>query len=402
MVVPSGSRLLDVDDRDEQLRLFVANVVDYAIFMLSPDGHVATWNAGAERIKGYLAREIVGEHFSVFYPADDVAAGKPAWALREAARAGRFEDEGWRIRKGGSRFWASVVITAVYDPAGVLRGFGKVTRDLTARRQSDECARQLAAEQAARAVAEKTEAYQRDLLAIVGHDLRNCLSVILTAAEMNRVGTRDEAVRRRAAQVVKSAKRMRQLIHSIIDYTYAQRDGLPISVRHGADFHGVCERVLQELRVLYPQRPILYQREGSPLGDWDEGRLEQVVQNLVGNALKYGRPDSPVSVRWYRDGAPGDLVLTVHNEGPPIDTDLLPHIFEPFRTGGLDRPGASGSMGLGLFIVREIVRGHDGTVSAQSDAEHGTTFEVRLPGRRVRSTAAPCASLERRVLRRAT
>jgi PAS domain S-box-containing protein len=367
----------------DQFRLLVASVRDYAIFVLDPQGNVATWNLGAERIKGYAAGEIIGRHFSTFYPAEDVARGKPAWELAEAERDGRFEDEGWRVRKDGSRFWANVIITALWNESGALCGFGKVTRDLTARREAEETARKLAAEQAAREVAEKTERYQRDLLAVLGHDLRNCLSVIVTAAEMNRLQGGDEKVRRRAAQVVSSAKRMRQIIHGIIDYTYAQRDGIPIAARDGVDFHAVCERVLQEFRVLHPARELVYEAEGTPVGAWDEGRLEQVVQNLVGNALKYGAADAPVAVRWSRsgDGQDDDLVLTVHNDGPPIPSDLLPEVFDPFRSGERAPEHGDRSMGLGLFIVREIVHAHGGEVSVTSDGEQGTTFTVTLPGR---------------------
>jgi PAS domain S-box-containing protein len=365
---------------EEQFRLLVASVRDYAIFMLDPHGRVTTWNIGAERIKGYAAADIIGQHFSIFYPPEDVAAGKPGWELVEAEREGRFEDEGWRLRKDGSRFWADVVITAVRDASGVLRGFAKVTRDLTARREAEETARRLAAEQAARAEAEKAETFQRDLLAIVGHDLRNCLSVVLTAAEMNRLHARDEKVRERAARVVGTAKRMREIIRSLVDYTLLQRAGLPIDLRDGADFHLVCEQVLQEFRLLYPQRRVVYEADGSPLGKWDASRLEQVVQNLVGNALKYSPPGSPVSVSWRRDGdeLTGDLVFTVHNEGAPIAAELLPHVFEPYRSGG-QGAGHAESMGLGLYIVREIVRAHGGEVSATSDVEHGTSFVVRLP-----------------------
>ncbi|NUR92907.1 MAG: PAS domain S-box protein, partial [Nonomuraea sp.] len=117
-------------DSEEKFRLLVQNVVDYAIFMLDSEGRIASWNAGAERIKGYRAEEIMGRHFSVFYPPEDVAAGKPAMELRVAIADGRWEEEGWRVRKDGTRFWASVVITALYDDRGDLRGFGKVTRDL--------------------------------------------------------------------------------------------------------------------------------------------------------------------------------------------------------------------------------------------------------------------------------
>jgi PAS domain S-box-containing protein len=377
----SKSLLPAMGSDPDQFRLLVASVRDYAIFMLDRDGYITTWNLGAERIKGYEASEIIGTHFSVFYPPEDIASGKPPWELAEAEREGRFEDEGWRLRKDGSRFWANVIITALRNPDGSLCGFGKVTRDLTARREAEETARRLAAEQAARAVAQKAESYQRDLLAIVGHDLRNCLSVILTAGEMNRVQAQDEKIRRRASQIVSSAKRMHGIIHGIIDYTHAQRDGLPVSLREGADFHRACERVLMEFRMLHPYRRIEYEADGNPLGTWDEGRLEQLVQNLVGNALKYGSPDAPVSVRWSRidDHMEGDLVLAVHNEGRPIDPELLPHVFEPFRAGRHGAGSERGSMGLGLFIVHEIARAHGGDARAESDAERGTTFTVRLP-----------------------
>ncbi|SEG97188.1 PAS domain S-box-containing protein [Nonomuraea solani] len=122
------------DQSQEDMRLLVQSIRDYAIFMLDPGGVIVSWNIGAQRIKGYLAEEIIGTHFSAFYPPDDVASGKPAMGLRAAATEGRWEEEGWRVRKDGTRFWASVVITPLYDESGGLRGFGKVTRDLTERR----------------------------------------------------------------------------------------------------------------------------------------------------------------------------------------------------------------------------------------------------------------------------
>ncbi len=139
----------------EQLRLLVHGTADYAIFMLDPEGHVITWNSGAERLKGYKAEEIIGQHFSKFYPQEALDRGWPAHELKVARAEGRFEDEGWRVRKDGSLFWANVVITALRDERGRLRGFSKITRDLTARKQAEESARRLAEEAAARRVAEE-------------------------------------------------------------------------------------------------------------------------------------------------------------------------------------------------------------------------------------------------------
>src|SRR4051812_27449171 len=170
MVRPGG-------ESDELFRLLVASVRDYAIFMLDPSGRVATWNIGAERIKRYRADDIIGRHFSVFYPEDDVRAGKCEMELEVAERDGRFEDEGWRLRSDGTRFWANVVITAIRDASGTLIGFAKVTRDLTERKRSeDERAARLAAEQANRA--------KDDFLAVLGHELRNPLAPIVTALQL--------------------------------------------------------------------------------------------------------------------------------------------------------------------------------------------------------------------------
>lgn len=149
--------------REEEIfRILVDQVIDYAIFMLDPGGHIVTWNRGAQRIKGYTAEEIIGRHFSVFYPAEDVAARKPERGLEVAAAVGRFEDEGWRVRRDGSCFWASVVITALHDETGALRGFAKVTRDFTDRRAAEDTARQLAVERAARAAAQASEERVRE------------------------------------------------------------------------------------------------------------------------------------------------------------------------------------------------------------------------------------------------
>jgi PAS domain S-box-containing protein len=373
---------------DDPFRLLVESVRDYAIFILDPRGHVVTWNLGAERFKGYRADEILGRHFSIFYPPDDVAAGKPERELVEAAREGRLEDEGWRVRKDGSRFWANVVITPLRRSDGKLRGFAKVTRDLTARREAERTALALAAEQAARRAAEKAETFERHMVAIVGHDLRNSLSVVLTAAEMIRLhGDADrDALRRHIGRILRGGRRMHEIVRTLVDYAHAQRpDGIPIEPRDDADIHRACERVIQEAAALWPARVVSYEGEGTAIGCWDEPRLEQVVQNLLGNALKYGSPDSPVTVRWWRTGdearGGGDLVLTVHNHGAPISEELLPHVFDAYCRGDVTPSAAKESLGLGLFIVREIVRAHGGAVDVVSSGDAGTTFTVTLPER---------------------
>ncbi|HXC62437.1 MAG TPA: PAS domain S-box protein, partial [Nitrospiria bacterium] len=136
------SRPMLVKDHEQQLSLMIASVKDYAIFMLNPEGRIMSWNTGAEKIKGYTENEIIGKHFSIFYPSEEIQAGKPERELKTALAEGRFEEEGWRLRKDGSLFWANVVITPVYNGAEALLGFSKVTRDLTERKYAEETLRQ--------------------------------------------------------------------------------------------------------------------------------------------------------------------------------------------------------------------------------------------------------------------
>jgi PAS domain S-box-containing protein len=157
---------------EEVFRQMVHAVKDYGIFMLDPGGHVMTWNEGAERIKGFTARDIIGQHFSKFYPPEDLAAGKPAMELREATRVGRFEDVGWRVRKDGTRFWANVIITAVFDENGELRGFTKVTRDLTDQKLIEE-------ERAMRLAAQAASEAKSRFLASMSHELRTPLNSVI-------------------------------------------------------------------------------------------------------------------------------------------------------------------------------------------------------------------------------
>src|SRR5262245_55087130 len=191
---------------DELFRLLVATIRDYAIFMLDATGRVATWNVGARRIKGYTADEIIGRHFSTFYPEVDIRAGKCEMELEVAAREGRFEDEGWRVRKDGSQFWANVVITAICNDAGTLVGFAKVTRDLTERKRSED-------ERAARLAAEEANRIKDEFLATLGHELRNPLAPIVTALQL--IKLRGDTPSPREVQVLD--RQVQQLVHLVDD-----------------------------------------------------------------------------------------------------------------------------------------------------------------------------------------
>jgi phosphoserine phosphatase RsbU/P len=360
----------------ERFRLLVESVEDYAIFMLDAQGRVASWNVGAERIKGYRAEEIIGQHFSRFYAPDDRA--KCPMELEVAARDGRFEDESWRVRKDGTRFWANVVISRMLDRDGKLVGFAKVTRDLTHRRQLEEERVARASLEQALSEQKKTEELREQLIGIVGHDLRAPLSTIVMAAGMMlKRGTLQEADAKATARIARSADRMSKIISQLLDFTRARLGGgISIDPRP-MNLADVCAEVIAEVETAHPDRTVLFDADGDMCGVWDRERLAQVVSNLVGNAIKHGKPDGAIEVQL--QGGDGGVILRVHNESPAIAEDLLPSIFDPFRGQRANAARTADGLGLGLYICRELIRAHGGEIAVQSGDGTGTTFTVRLP-----------------------
>jgi PAS domain S-box-containing protein len=369
---PSPSR-----EAEERFRLLVESVKDYAIFILDPDGRVSTWNPGAERIKGYAATEIVGKHFSIFYPPEVAATGKCDEELVIAAREGRFEEEGWRLRQDGSQFWANVTITALRDPDRTLVGFAKVTQDLTTRKQAEENLRALAAERAALAEQERVQEFQERFLAILGHDLRNPLASIDMGAGILRQSLTEPANIRILDRMQSSSRRMTRMIEQILDLTRSRLAGGLEMLREVMDLRLALTRIVDELRVAFPVRSIALDCP-SFHGMWDRDRLEQVFSNLIGNALVHGDPNAPVTVQGTMDGS--QVRISVRNEGTPIPLEVVPTLFNPFRRGEREsRTSKTAGLGLGLYISHEIVRGHGGRIDVVSTACDGTTFLVSLP-----------------------
>ena len=360
----------------EEFKILVDGVRDYAIFILDPSGLVTTWNAGAERIKGYAAEEIVGTHFSTFYPREDVAAGKCERQLEVAAREGRFEDEGWRVRKDGARFWANVVITPLRTPEGALIGFAKVTRDLTERRQAEENLRALlAAERTASAEKSRVQEFQERFLAILGHDLRQPLAAIEIRMAVLRMQSKEPEFVEDLDGVRASSRRMSRMIEQILDFTRSRLGGGLELAFAPMDLHEALTPILGELRAAHPSATI--QLECPELrGSWDRDRLEQVFSNLIGNALVHSDPGKPVTVTAGADGL--RVWVEVHNEGPLIPQELQSVLFNPFRRGERESRSPSG-LGLGLYISNEVVLGHGGQIEIRSTAAEGTTFRIVLP-----------------------
>jgi PAS domain S-box-containing protein len=376
-VILVASAVLDITERkraesatEERFRLLVEGVEDYAIFMLDPAGRVASWNPGAERIKGWKAEEALGLPLSSFYLPEDVRTGLPREALCIAAREGQYRAEARLVRKDGSRFWADTLITALRDECGTLRGFAKITRDISSRRQVEE--------ENARLYQEAQEAIRvrEDVVAIVSHDLRTPLNAIsLSAGGLLKREDVDGRTTKAAHRIRSAADRASRMIRDLLDFNQARRRGLPVH-HEPLELHEHVRRVLHEVRLAWPERRISFQASGDGRGEWDGDRLAQVVTNLVGNALQHGPADTPVRVSIRDEGS--KVLLEVHNEGRPIPPEVLAELFEPYRRG----PGAGvgqGSLGLGLFITRQIVLGHGGTIDVRSTVPEGTTFTVCLP-----------------------
>lgn len=374
---------------EERFRLLVEGVSDYAIFMLDVNGRVASWNVGAQRIKGYAADEIVGQHFSVFYPREVVDSGWPEHELREAALTGRFVDTGWRVRKDGTEFWANVTITAMRDESGRLLGYAKLTRDLTERRRveaievaSQEREEILDAERNARMAAQRATRLKDEFLATLSHELRTPLSAILGWTQVLLRGHTSTAVdQRRAIEVIdRNARAQVQLIDDLLDLSRIMTGKLRLDLQQVAiadvvqaaiDSAGpaATARDIRLVCLLDPARAVV---------SGDASRLQQVVWNLLTNAIKFTPRGGRVQVLLQRVNS--HVELSVSDTGIGISASFLPQVFDRFSQRDSSSTRTHGGLGLGLAICRQLVELHGGTIRAASPGEgEGSTFCVELP-----------------------
>ena len=382
-------------ESEEIFRLLVESVRDYAIFMLDPEGRIATWNEGARRIKGYEAKEIIGQHFSKFYSEEDLRAGKPEYELRVAKSDGCVEDEGWRLRKDGSRFWANVVITAVYDSKRILRGFTKVTRDVTERKNAEEIRQSLLDEREARLIAEQERSHAQALsaaaqeanrakdefLMTLSHELRTPMTAILGWARMlPKVSPEDPMFEEGVASIARSAELQAQLIDDVLDVSRIVAGKMRLA-KQRTDVAEVIRAAVESVRAIAEAREISIEtKAGRDAGaiDADPVRLQQVIWNLLSNAVKFSPTGGTVEIDAQR-GSTG-VTISVRDWGEGIEKDFLPHMFEPFRQAENPVTRVYGGLGLGLSIVKHIVDAHGGTVAAESGGRgKGAIFRVTLP-----------------------
>lgn len=366
---------------EERFRALIEGVKDYAIFMIDSRGYIESWNTGAENIKGYAADEIIGKHFSIFYPEEDIERGKPAYELKVAAEVGRFEDEGWRIRKDGSRFWANVVITALKDTKGKLLGFSKITRDLTDRKRAEEQRLKLAREQVARVEAESANRAKDEFVATISHELRTPLNAILGWARMIRNSNLDEKGFDHALDTIERNARLQvQLIDDLLDVSRIISGKLRLTVMP-VELPPIIEAAIDAIRPAAEAKRIRLQvmlDSTTGLVSGDPDRLQQVIWNLLSNAVKFTEKEGRVQVRL--EHFDSRVVITVSDTGKGIAPEFLPYVFDRFRQADGSITRLHGGLGLGLAIVRQLVDLHGGSVQAQSPGEgKGATFSVQLP-----------------------
>ncbi|MHA7819862.1 MAG: sensor histidine kinase [Erythrobacter sp.] len=353
---------------EERFRLVIERVRDYGIFTLDTQGVVTSWNLGAERIKGWAADEILGEHFSRFYP-DETRGSLPALMLERAQTQGAAEDEGWRLRKDGTRFWANVVITALRDEDGRLRGFAKVTRDMTERRRSEDALRQ-AREEAVAANLAKSEFLSR-----TSHELRTPLNAILGFGQLLEIDeeTFDEPHRAAIEQITKAGRHLLSLINDLLDISSIEAGGAELKVerldvvRLLEDARNLAEPIVGTAGLNFE---ISLPNRGTEVLA-DHRRTTQVILNLIGNAAKYNRDGSYVRLGAHEED--GTVTVFVDDDGPGIAPSDVPRLFTAFDRLGQQQHSKTEGTGLGLALSKSLVESMRGQIGYHSTSD-GSRF----------------------------
>ncbi len=356
------------ENPEEQYRLLMENVKDFAIFLLDTNGKIATWNIGSERILGYKEAEIIGQPYSLIFIPQDIVKGQPEYELEIARDKGRSLDERWHIRKDGTQFWATGVVTPLWDEEGRLRGYAKVMRDFTDRK---------------RAEIELAEAnrHKDEFLAMLAHELRNPLAPIINVVQILR---QEQALSTSGKQMIdmidRQAKHLNRLVDDLLDvsritkgkiHLRKERVELHTLVNHAVETSGhLIKSRRHELTVSLPSESVWLEA--------DPARMEQVLSNLLSNAAKYTEPGGHIWLTAERQGP--EAILRVRDTGIGILPEMLPRVFEIFVQADRTLDRAQGGLGIGLTLVKALVEMHEGRITAYSPGIGlGAEFIIHLP-----------------------
>mgnify|MGYP003575315613 CR=1 FL=1 len=369
---------------EERYRLLVEQVTDYGIFMLDEKGRIISWNEGAKRIKGYTEAEIVGKYFSIFYPEEDILTGKPKHELKVAREEGKYEEEGWRLKKDGSKFWANVVITAVHSADGTLVGYSKVTRDLTERKNSEKALREsydryrMLTEELKVTNSELSYANQEleQFTSIVSHDLQEPVRTIKSFLKLMDLKLDEGELGQLKTYIDKStnaANRMKELIQNLLQYSQLSKGSLK---EQEVNVNDLINDALQNLRasVEISNANIELDLEIEKVYG-DRVQLTQLFQNLISNAIKFTDTENPrVRITAQKDN--DQVTFGITDNGIGIAEKDLNKVFDIFRR--LNTEKAFPGTGIGLAICKKIVERHKGKIWPHSERGKGTTFYFTL------------------------
>ena len=352
---------------EEQYRLLMENVKDFAIFLLDMQGRIATWNSGAERILGYKEAEIIGQPFAIIFTQQDIVNRQPEHELEIALSKGRSEDERWHVRKDGSKLWAMGVVTPLWDEGGKLRGYAKVMRDITDRKRAEV------------ALAEASER-KDEFLAMLAHELRNPLAPILNAIHLHRQERVVSPGQQAATSMIdRQVRHLTRLVDDLLDVSRITKGKIHLR-KQRVELSTVVHQAVETARPLIDSRKHEITVSLPPEAVWleaDPARLEQVLGNLLNNAAKYTEPCGHIWLTAEREGP--EVILRVKDTGIGILPEMLPRIFDLFVQADRSLDRAQGGLGIGLTLVKRLVQLHEGKIEAHSPGVgKGSEFVVRM------------------------
>lgn len=375
-------------DRQDLYYKMIEEVEDYAILMLNPNGYIVNWNKGAEKIKGYKASEIVSRHFSIFYSAEDQQSNLPQQLLSIAVKTGKAHHEGWRVRKDGSKFWGSIVLTALHDEMGAVIGFSKVTKDLTTTKIAEDKAKEQTSELAklnARLLVTKQELEEKiieinkanhnleEFAYIASHDLQEPIRKISTYFSMLCVSMEDKFDAKSKAlkeKIFSSTNRMHRLINDLLTLSTISDTLALVPV----DLNLVIKNVLEDLEMRISDKHARIELEPLPVVAGVESYLVQLFLNLLSNSLKFSN-DPPV-IRISSINEQGRVMIKIQDNGIGMEEENLSRIFEAFQR--LHAKHKYEGTGIGLAICKKIVHALHGKIEVQSQPGAGSTFTISL------------------------